>query len=122
MKRMIKNIIRLPGAFLPLFLSAVLAVVLILLCFSVTRSCDEALERIENSYDATLTLTVKKKYDHVLTDKGKYLLTDVNTALIDLDILDIIKAENRLTISEYTTNPYLFQLELIRTDKQLSGI
>lgn len=122
MKRIIKNIIRLPGAFLPLFLSAVLAVVLILLCFSVTRSCDEALERIENSYDATLTLTVKKKYDHVLTDKGKYLLMDVNTALIDLDILDIIKAENRLTISEYTTNPYLFQLELIRTDKQLSGI
>ena len=96
---MIKNIIRLPGAFLPLFLSAVLAVILILLCFSVTRSCDEALERIENSYDATLTLTVKKKYDHVLTDKGNYLLTDVNTALIDLEILDIIKAESRLTIS-----------------------
>ena len=106
MKRIIKNIIRLPGAFLPLFLSAVLAVVLILLCFSVTRSCDEALERIENSYDATLTLTVKKKYDHVLTDKGKYLLMDVNTALIDLDILDIRKPESRVTMSEYTTNPY----------------
>lgn len=120
--RSFKNIWRLKRLYLPLFVSLCFFFMLNLICSSVIASCSSAIDSIETSYTAHITLTVNERMELVLDSNGNKNVVNTNNALIDTDTLNILNHDQRLSGINYITNSFNLPVGIICTDDQLKEI
>lgn len=118
MKGFLKNIIRLPNVFLTVFLVVLLSTVLILLCNSVYTSCGDAMEKLNRTTEIPMEITLKQRLERVETEDGGYEIVDLNTKLLDGQVLEILRAEERLSDIRYIGNTYYFSAGLLCTEEE----
>lgn len=122
MKGSLKNIFRLPNVFLPVFLVVFLSAVLILLCNSVYTSCVSAEETLNENTEISMELVLKERLARVETEDGGYKIVDLNNKLLDGQVLELLRAEPRISELHYVCNPYFVPAGLLCTEAEYAGM
>ena len=122
MRRMCKNIWRLPQIYLPLFLSCALITSLILLCGAVRNSCRDAMEMLETQYDVSLTISLKVRNEKVLGADGKTQVINRNERLLDATVLSLLEAQHGLGVPHYPVNSFFIPLDMMCTDEEYQAM
>lgn len=122
MKASLKNIIRLPNVFVTVFLVVFLCTVLILLCISVYRSCLSAEETLNQTTVVTMELTLKERLTRVETEDGGYEIVDLNHKLLDGQVLELLRAESRISELHYICNTFFFPADLLCTEAEYADL
>lgn len=122
MKRALKNIIRLPSIYLPLFFSSVLIVLLILLCAALRAECVDAMRLLEDRYDVTLTLALKERNEKIVADDGSITTVNRNERLLDLSVLNLLADDERISEIQYPTNCFYISLSMVCSEEQYAEI
>ncbi len=120
--KFMKDILRLPGAFLPVFITALLSVFLVLVSTSLKLSCEDALEVIADEYKVEMSVTAKEIYEKVENENGIYTVQNTNPKKLDRAVLDAVEALDSVTDISYVTNSYDLPLEYFCTEDELAVI
>jgi hypothetical protein len=118
MRRICKNIWRLPQIYLPLFLSCALIATLILLGGAVRNSCRDAIELLKTQYDVSLTVSLKARNEKVLGEDGKARVINRNERLLDAAVLSLLEAQRGLGEMHYPVNSFFIPLDVMCTDEE----
>ncbi len=120
--KFMKDIIRLPGTFLPVFITALLSVFLVLVSTSLKLSCEDALAVLSDEYEVEMSVTAKESYEKVEDKNGGYSVKNTNPRMLDRAVLDAVEELDSVTDISYVTNYYDLPLSYFCTEDELRVI
>ncbi len=106
MRWSLRNIFRLHGVFLPLFISVLLSCMLFLLSYSLTLSCDNAIEQINEKYKVDITVSHKELNQYVENKNGSYSYKDINNSVVDDSVYNALVSHGELSDIRYEGASY----------------
>lgn len=110
MKRILRNIFRLPEIYLPLVAFIVLTVLLLQISFSVWMSAQQTDQELGNAYPASIRLSVKVRNERVIDEKGRTDIINTNTKTIGRELLQQLTDHPDTGNITYYSNRFILPL------------
>jgi len=102
----IKNILRLPGIYVPMTLIVTILTILNLVCGSISESCKAAEQKILSHYKVKMSVVLQDKPSYGMSEFGSKTVINANPETIDEDILDIVSSIEGVSDIDYCTNDF----------------